>query len=169
MTSASRLSISREEIRIAYAQGEEAVIELVETRFNALVARLEVLENQLKQDSQNSSKPPSSDGFSKRTKSLRSPSERPSGGQMGHPGSTLEWSSDPTHVEIHPVLSCQGCGKSLVNVPVNSWDNRQVHDLPVNTSRSDTASMRSEMLSQVWQAQSGHFSLNGEASGSIWG
>lgn len=130
MTSASCLSISREEIRIAYAQGEEAVIELVETRFNALVARLEALENQLKQDSQNSSKPPSSDGFTKRTKSLRSPSECPSGGQIGHPGSTLEWNSEPTHVEIHPVLSCQGCGKSLVNVPLDSWDNRQVHDLP---------------------------------------
>ena len=72
MTSSPRLSISRDEIRAVYAQDEASVIELVESlvaRINALEDRVEALENQLKKDSHNSSKPPSSDGFKKKTKS----------------------------------------------------------------------------------------------------
>jgi transposase len=91
---APKQTISREEIRAIYREGEDAVIALVEGLLNKIVqleARLEVLENQFKKDSRNSSKPPSSDGFGKRTKSLRSKSERQSGGQIGHEGSTLEW------------------------------------------------------------------------------
>jgi transposase len=77
--------ISREEIRAIYAQGEEAVIALVEAllerieQFEQLEVRLEALENQRHKDSRNSGKPPSGDGFGKRTKSLRSKSERKSG------------------------------------------------------------------------------------------
>jgi transposase len=62
--------ISPEEIRAVYAQGEEAVIELVEglaTSFLGQIEKLESrvteLERQLSKNSQNSSKPPSGDGF----------------------------------------------------------------------------------------------------------
>lgn len=133
MASPSRTTISRKEIREVYAQGEDAVIALVESlaaRINALEERLEAVENQLKKDSHNSSKPLSSDGFKKRTKSLREQSERPSGGQSGHLGQTLEWHNEPTQAMIHRVVSCQDCGTSLENVAVASWDVRQVHDLP---------------------------------------
>jgi transposase len=61
----TRLSISRDEIRAIYAQGEEAVIELVEglvARINALEDRVDALENQLSKTSRNSSKPPSRRG-----------------------------------------------------------------------------------------------------------
>lgn len=132
----SRLSISRDEIRAVYALGEEAVIELVETlvarisALEALEARIEGLENQLSKTSHNSSKPPSGDGFQKKTKSLRPKSNRKSGGQAGHPGSTLEWSAEPDYVEQHPVEVCQGCGLSLAEHPVEDWEVRQVHDLP---------------------------------------
>ena len=64
--------LSRDEIRAIYAEGEEAVITMVEGLFeklNRLERRLEALENQLQKNSRNSSKPPSSDGFKKRTKS----------------------------------------------------------------------------------------------------
>ncbi|MCX5961798.1 MAG: DUF6444 domain-containing protein [Cyanobacteria bacterium] len=80
------LTISRDEIRAVYVQGEDSVIALVErlvARINALEARVEALEHQISKDSHNSSKPPSGDGFGKRTKSLREPSERKSGGQVG--------------------------------------------------------------------------------------
>ena len=125
--------ISREEIRAVYAQGEDAVITSVEgllERIGQLEARIKALENQRQKDSRNSSKPPSSDGFGKRTKSLRSKSERKSGGQKEHPGSTLEWSEAVDEVVAHRVMQCEGCGASLADVAVSNWDLRQVHDLP---------------------------------------
>jgi transposase len=66
--------ISEEEILAVYRQGEDAVVKLVSellAKITALELRLETLENQQSKDSKNSSKPPSSDGFGKRTKSLR--------------------------------------------------------------------------------------------------
>lgn len=130
----AHLTISRDEIRAIYAQGEEAVIELVESlvsRINRLEERVEALENQLSKNSRNSSKPPSGDGFGKRTKSLRTKSERSSGGQPGHPGHSLEWCDSPTQIEIHPVHHCAGCGLSLEQTAVADWDVRQVQDLPL--------------------------------------
>lgn len=127
------LKISREEIRAVYAQGEEAVIALVESlleRIAHLEARVEALENQNSKHSQNSSKPPSGDGFGQRTRSLRTRSERPSGGQAEHPGSTLEWSDDVDWVVEHRVQECQGCGASLAHAEVERIMMRQVHDLP---------------------------------------
>ena len=128
-----KLSISKEEIRACYAQGEEAVIALVESlveRINALEARIEVLENQKSKDSKNSSKPPSGDGFAKRTKSLRTKSGRQSGGQKDHPGSTLEWCEEVDEVFIHPVVDCKSCGASLETVEVLNLRCSQVHELP---------------------------------------
>lgn len=116
-----------------YGAGEAAVIALVEglvARINGLEERVEVLENQLAKHSGNSSKPPSGDGFKKRTKSLRQKSERQSGGQPGHPGSTLEWSAEPDFVASHRVESCCSCGVSLVDAPLQEREVRQVHDLP---------------------------------------
>ena len=142
-----KLFISKDEIRACYAQGEEAVIALVESlveRINALEARIEVLENQKSKDSKNSSKPselfggsfprkrraPSGDGFAKRTKSLRTKSGRKSGGQKEHPGSTLEWQDEVDEVFVHPVLDCTSCGTSLEFVGVLNLRCSQVHELP---------------------------------------
>jgi transposase len=125
--------ISREEIRAVYAQGEAAVMALVEgllERIEQVEARVEALENQKHKTSCNSSKPPSGDGFGKRTRSLRSKSERPSGGQAEHPGTTLEWSEAVDWVVEHRVQQCQGCGTSLETEPVEGIIARQVHDLP---------------------------------------
>ena len=49
---------TRDEIRAAYRQGEEANIQL----FDYLVWELQTLQDQLNKNSKNSSKPPSSDG-----------------------------------------------------------------------------------------------------------
>ncbi|HEY9643916.1 MAG TPA: IS66 family transposase [Coleofasciculaceae cyanobacterium] len=128
--------LSREEIRAVYAQGEEAVIALVEgllKRIEALElleSRVEVLENQLSKNSRNSSKPPSGDGFGKRTRSLRPKGERRKGGQTEHPGTTLEWSETVDWVVEHPVEQCRGCGACLVDEAVERVVIRQVHDLP---------------------------------------
>ena len=125
--------LSEEEIRGIYAQGEEAVVSLVTQlleRLQSLEREVKELQGRLSKDSHNSSKPPSSDGFGKRTKSLRRKSEKPSGGQTGHRGQTLEWQSEPDVVECHPVEMCSGCGTSLAGVGVEAVIARQVLDLP---------------------------------------
>jgi transposase len=129
--------ISPEEIRAVYAQGEEAVIELVEglaTSFLGQIEKLESrvteLERQLSKNSQNSSKPPSGDGFGKKTKSLRSKSDRKTGGQPEHPGFTLEYSSKVDVVVHHKVEHCQACGSSLEEQPLQDTLVRQVFDIP---------------------------------------
>jgi transposase len=132
------LAIGRDEIRAVYAQGEDAVIALVEgllERIVVLEERVEALENQLSKNSRNSSKAPSSDGFKPRTKSQRHKSERFSGGQPGHPGATLEWSEEVHQVEQHCVAACSVCGQSLNDVAVEAWDLRQVRDLAPITLR----------------------------------
>lgn len=126
----------RAAIRAAYEEGEAAVIAFVESLLQTqsativkLEARLEVLENQTRKDSKNSSKPPSGDGFGKRTQSQRVKSKRQPGGQPGHPGRTLEWVEEPDCVEQHRLTHCQGCGASLEDSSVVAWHSRQVHDL----------------------------------------
>jgi transposase len=116
-----------------YALGEEAVVafgmKLVE-RVSELEARLEELEGKVEKNSSNSSKPPSADGLGKKTKSLRSKSERKTGGQPEHPGSTLEWSTDVDGVVDHQVHECHGCGASLTEEPAQKVRARQVYDIP---------------------------------------
>ncbi len=125
--------LSEGEIRAVYAEGEEAVVSLVTEllgRLNHLEAEVKELRGRLSKNSRNSSKPPSGDGFGKRTRSLRRPSDQSSGGQVGHPGQTLEWRDEPDVVERHAVVECSGCGTSLAPVPVEAVLSRQVFDLP---------------------------------------
>jgi transposase len=127
------ITLSQEEIRAVYAQGEDAVVTLVTTlleRLSKLESRVEDLEGRLSKTSRNSSKPPSGDGFGKRTKSLRTKSDKPSGGQPDHPGSTLEWRNEVDAVEVHPVDACSECGASLSGVSVEQVLSRQVFDIP---------------------------------------
>ena len=60
------------------------------------------LEAQLSKDSHNSSRPPSTDPpWGKRTKSLRRPSGKRPGGQLGHPGHTRPLAACPSRVIVH--------------------------------------------------------------------
>ena len=125
--------LSEADIRAVYEQGEEAVVSLVSRlleRLNQLEADVKGLKGRLGKNSRNSSKPPSGDGFRKRTRSLRRKSENPSGGQVGHPGQTLEWSSHPEFIETHSVDSCSICGYSIGSAPVTEVFARQVFDIP---------------------------------------
>jgi transposase len=127
------IQLSEAEIRAAYGQGEEAVVSLVLPlleQLNKLELRVKDLEGRLSKTSRNSSKPPSGDGFGKRTKSLRRKSDKPSGGQAEHQGHTLEWSSEPDVVARHAPKACSGCGASLASVPVDEVLARQVFDIP---------------------------------------
>lgn len=139
-----KIKVSRQEIKAAYAAGETAVIELVESlsaqylsvietllkQQQGLEARVKALEDKQSKNSRNSSKPPSGDGFEKRTKSLRGKSHRRSGGQQGHPGNRLEWSEQVDEVVTHQVSVCSHCGEPLASVSALGTDRRQVHELP---------------------------------------
>jgi transposase len=133
--------LTREEIRVVYDQGPEAIIALVErlcahidqqqTQIAELRARVKALEDQLATKSRNSSKPPSSDSFTKQTRSLRQPSGRKSGGQPGHPGTTLRQVAVPDQTRIHEPKQCVACGASLAEVASQlDPERRQVFDLP---------------------------------------
>lgn len=94
---------------------------------------IEALESRLKQNSGNSSKPPSSDGYSKpRPKSLRPQSGRRPGGQPGHRGNTLSFVAQPDQTIVHALdgLCPCGCGSDLRGEPVLRYERRQTVELP---------------------------------------
>lgn len=140
--------IKRDEIKTIYDLGPQAVIDLVERLFHiieqqqtviqqqqaqidSLTARVKELEDRLATNSRNSSKPPSSDGFSKQTRSLRQPSSKTSGAQTGHKGKTLALVDIPDSQIIHQALQCARCGSSLLEATAKLCpERRQIFDLP---------------------------------------
>jgi transposase len=92
--------MKREEILALCASNPEVIayIESLESQIKELTQRLIALESRLNQNSRNSSKPPSTDYFTKgkpNPKSLRKKSGKKPGGQEGHPGTTLEMVDNP--------------------------------------------------------------------------
>ncbi len=117
---------------------EFAVLVAVQAkRIAELEAEIAELRRQLGQNSQNSSKPPSTDSpFTKPApKSLRRKSGRKPGGQPGHPGSTLTLVADPNERLRHEPGQCAGCGAELAAAPEVGMERRQVFDLPPMTVR----------------------------------
>lgn len=102
---------------------------------NLLEARIAELERQLALNSGNSSRPPSSDGLKKpsvsRVRNLRKKSGKKSGGQKGHKGETLERVSNPDKIIEHVPETCPVCGGSLCDTLPESYEARQVFDVPL--------------------------------------
>jgi transposase len=101
---------------------------LLDTIFN-LTQRVKELEGQLHKDSHNSHIPPSK-SIHKVIKNSREQTGRKQGGQKGHKGTTLSMVCDPDQIEIYPVTTCRCCGKNLQKIEVDSYEKRQVFDLP---------------------------------------
>ena len=114
-----------------------ALVAVQAKRIAELEAEIAELRRQLGQNSQNSSKPPSTDSpFTKPApKSLRRKSGRKPGGQPGHPGSTLTLVADPNERLRHEPGQCAGCGADLAAAPEVGIERRQVFDLPPMTVR----------------------------------
>lgn len=94
-------------------------------------AEIQSLRDQLAKNSQNSGKPPSSDGLKKpRRSSLRRKGSRPTGGQAGHAGHTLAMVAEPNVVEVHEVRACPHCATDLAWVAPCEHERRQVFDIP---------------------------------------
>ena len=84
-------------------------------------------------NSSNSSIPPTQESIAarelRRTKSLRKPSGKPSGGQPGHKGSTLQSVSTPDRIIKHEPAYCKCCGRSLDGVQCRKIRKTQVIDI----------------------------------------
>lgn len=109
---------------------KDALIRVLWAQVEELRKQVKELQGRLALNSQNSSKPPSSDGLNKpQPKSLRQSGQRPSGGQKGHVGRTLKKVAQPdTTVQHAPRRQCDACGRALSEQAV--VETRQVFDLP---------------------------------------
>src|SRR5438128_1099970 len=97
---------------------------------SSLSEQVKNLRDRLAKDSHNSHLPPSSDRFGRKPKSLRTKSEKQSGGQPGHPGSSLQFSSTPDEIIELQVDQCEACQHELHAVAACGRERRQVVDLP---------------------------------------
>lgn len=91
-------------------------------------------------NSHNSSIPPSKDTLGTQaknakkliiTQSLREKSGKPSGGQVGHKGVTLEMASEPDTIVLHSPMFCTHCGNDLSAIEGSVVEIRQVVDVPM--------------------------------------
>ena len=89
--------------------------DLIVTLFARMEAKLGI-------NSENSSKPPSSDGLAKKTSSLRESSGKKVGGQKGHKGTTLRQLAQPDEVMTHPLPEqCERCHAPLPMHDARVW------------------------------------------------
>src|SRR5258707_4410841 len=122
-----REQLAQREERI---QQQSLLIEQMQEQIAALTQHVKDLQDRLAKDSHNSSLPPSSDRFVRQPKSLRQKSEKKSGGQEGHPGTTLRFSEKPDEVIEHRVAVCSSCQHDLREVEACVTLRRQVVDIP---------------------------------------
>lgn len=123
-----------EEVEAIYDSGREATVALIQQlvvlisnqqqTIGRLTQRVEELEQRLNRNSvassDNSSQPPSADGFNRppppSPRSLRQSSGKKPGAQPGHKGKTLRFSDMPDRVVQHRPGECAECGY-LEDVP----------------------------------------------------
>lgn len=114
--------------QLSSKQKDELIVKLIQ-RIIELEQKVAGLENRLNQNSQNSHKPPSSDGFRK-SRSLREKSGRKSGGQIGHSGQMLTICEKPDVIVEHQMDVCPHCQASLKDTTHVGFNIAQVFELP---------------------------------------
>ena len=108
---------------------QATLIGLLNQEIVLLKEKISLLEN--KKNSSNSHLPPSQDVHRvKKNQSLRVPTGRKVGGQLGHEGSTLECSSKVDEIIKHSPTVCNHCNNTLHHEPEELVTTRQVIDLP---------------------------------------
>ena len=124
----SAKQMTEQEAGALYDQGKEAVVAWM----LAMDQRVRALEARLGQNSNNSSKPPSTDPDDKKLKpmSLRGKSGKKPGGQQGHPGATLKQVDNPDHVQEHRPDACPHCQAELQEAETLTYTARQVFEMP---------------------------------------
>jgi len=127
MTQEEELRQLREENATLRAENQE-----LRQRVTEMDTRLKQIEERVAKDSHNSHLPPSSNRFHrpKKTRSLRTPSQKKPGAQTGHEGQTLYQVSEPDQIIVHAVETCANCQSDLSSVPAQGMERRQVLDIP---------------------------------------
>lgn len=126
------LSISKGDPEIA------AFISSLLLHIQRLETQVNDLKRQLGQNSKNSSKPPSSDGYQKpNPKSLRGKSGKSSGGQPGHQAHWLQMDEHPDHIITYDVSHCEKCGTDLSGVAPRTVDKRQEFNITVKMESTE--------------------------------
>src|SRR5680860_826389 len=120
-----------EQLLVLLAERDQELLER-DRLIESLTSRVGELEARLAKNSQNSSKPPSTDGpFGKPPpRSLRDVSGRRPGKQPGQGGARLQPRPEPDEIVVHAPGSCEGCGGDLAEATVVGEQVRQVFDLP---------------------------------------
>jgi transposase len=123
-----RQLLAERDARIAERDAEIAVLR---EQLAGLQSQVADLAARVKMNSQNSSKPPSSDGLAKPApKSLRGRSGRKPGRPKGQPGATMQLADHPDKKVRHRPARCRCCGESLKGAPETGMERRQVIDIP---------------------------------------
>src|SRR5919106_6694866 len=130
------------EIWVGLSPSVQEYIQALQSQVQQLEGQVKELEARLGQNSQNSSRPPSSDSpQQKRPKKEKTPSGRKRGGQPGHPGrhrALYSLGQVDEVVTLYP-QQCNHCGESLAGAPPRGkiW-RHQVVELPeVNVKVSE--------------------------------
>lgn len=119
-------------------KAENKLLKAQVAKLEARVLELEGIVNKLTRmlglDSDNSSIPPSKNCLSKKKiVNNRDKSDKTSGGQTGHIGTTLKFSAEATSEVEHKPTECSCCGKSL-HGGYRYVETRQVHDVVIEKS-----------------------------------
>jgi transposase len=133
--------LTRAELEILDKEQLIAIILILAEQIEALRLKVAELEERLNQNSSNSSKPPSSDGYVKPSpKSQRKKSGKKQGGQKGHAGHGLKLTHEIKEtVELKPE-TCPCCGNDLRDEEAKRIETRYTHEIPeikVETTKYD--------------------------------
>lgn len=129
------MPMTQQEADALYEQGKDAVtgwMLAMDQRVRAQEHRLQALEARLAQNSNNSSKPPSTDPPERKMApmSLRKKTGRKPGGQKGHEGNTLRQVDEPDEILEHRPAHCPHCCTDLSEAPQTGYSRRQVVEMP---------------------------------------
>lgn len=142
------MKMTEKEILSVFDQGSKEVVKLVEglldvieklneiveiqnKKIESLERKVYELESKVNKNSQNSSKPPTTDIFRNNQNNSREKSGKKPGGQMGHEPHKLQLSDKPDEIIVHKAERCSYCNSSLKNTPVIELEKRQIFEIPV--------------------------------------
>ena len=115
-------------------ENQTSTIEQLHSDLSNLENENKILKEQLGMNSQNSSKPPSTDGLKKpQPKSLREPSGKKPGAQKGHKGTGLKLMKNPDETIEHYPVACEGCPNKLQCTSFRVASTRYEYDIVLET------------------------------------